>query len=112
MELNKYQKEAKRLSKVEFGDDPIDFAILGLGISGESGEVSDLVKKFLRDHDAEPTEGWRMHMIEELGDTLWYVSQIALMRGISMETLAQYNLDKLASIRLAKEEVYDAQLPE
>jgi NTP pyrophosphatase (non-canonical NTP hydrolase) len=34
-------------------------------------------------------------LIEELGDTLWYVSQLAADYGLSLEAIAQINIEKL-----------------
>lgn len=68
-----------------------------LGLNGEAGEFAERVKKMLRDgggrvlsneeHDA---------MVKELGDTLWYLARAATELGVSLETVAQRNLEKLA----------------
>ena len=70
---------------------------LGLKISGEAGEVSEKIGKALRDgipegHEKEWAEGLR----KELGDVLWYVSQIAKELGWTLSSVASTNLDKLA----------------
>lgn len=99
MNLNEYQKQAKEYSKVELNSHPLSFAILGLGISGESGEVSDLIKKFFRDLQGVPTEEWNEKIIEELGDTLWYIALIAEQSGHTLQDVAQTNINKLKKIR-------------
>ena len=52
-------------------------AVWGLGISGEAGEVSDHIKKFIRDDDYCMTPERTDKLLGELGDVLWYVSSIA-----------------------------------
>jgi NTP pyrophosphatase (non-canonical NTP hydrolase) len=39
----------------------------------------------------------RAAMSKELGDVLWYVSQLASELGLELETVAQANLEKLLS---------------
>ncbi|EAG7718602.1 nucleotide pyrophosphohydrolase, partial [Listeria monocytogenes] len=63
----------------------------GLGITGEAGEVADLIKKYaFHGHDLD-----KESLTKELGDVLWYVSQIAKWADISMETVAELNIEKL-----------------
>ncbi|EAC4811665.1 nucleotide pyrophosphohydrolase [Listeria monocytogenes] len=63
----------------------------GLGIAGEAGEVADLIKKYaFHGHDLDKDA-----LTKELGDVLWYVSQIAKWADISMETVAELNIEKL-----------------
>lgn len=63
-----------------------------LGLTGESGEYAEKIKKKLRDgtldHHAAALE---------LGDVLWYVTRSAWELGYDLETIAQFNLDKLTS---------------
>jgi NTP pyrophosphatase (non-canonical NTP hydrolase) len=67
-------------------------ATWGLGVSGEAGEVSDLIKKHIG-HSA-PLD--RDKLLLELGDVLWYVSAIAQHCGLTLEQVAKANEDKLA----------------
>lgn len=62
-----------------------------LGLAGESGEVADLVKKHLfQGHPLDLDS-----VIKEAGDCLWYVSLVATACGVTLEELAQRNIDKL-----------------
>lgn len=71
----------------------IDVAVLSLGITGEAGEVADLIKKHVgHDHDLD-----RNKVKKELGDVLWYVAVLANSLGISLQEVAQGNIDKLAA---------------
>ena len=103
MELNEYQKEAKASSHVEQGSDISNLLILGLGIAGEAGEVADEIKKLFRDHNAEMTEAWKMRVGHELGDALWYISQIASMAGFSLEEVARDNIAKIRARKRGKD---------
>ena len=89
MELNDYQLKASSTISDSIRGKDVYFA---LGLTGESGEVSELIKKNLRDGvlDLEDLE-------KELGDVLWYVSQLALCHNLDLEGVAIRNLAKLQS---------------
>lgn len=63
----------------------------GLGISGEAGEVAELIKKYaFHGHTLD-----KANLTKELGDVLWYISQIAKWADIPMEQVASENIKKL-----------------
>ncbi len=68
-----------------------------LGLVGEAGEIANKVKKIERDDGGVLTDEKRQIIAKELGDALWYVSQIASEIGYTLDGIAQQNLDKLAS---------------
>lgn len=68
-----------------------------LGLAGEAGEVADKLKKVVRDHNGVVTPETLDLVKGELGDVMWYVSQLARELGLTLEEVAQGNLDKLAS---------------
>jgi NTP pyrophosphatase (non-canonical NTP hydrolase) len=68
-----------------------------LGLAGESGEVVEKVKKVFRDGNGEVSESRRQEIIKELGDVLWYVSQIATELGVSLEEVVSQNIEKIYS---------------
>ena len=67
-----------------------------LGLTGEAGEVANIVKKIQRDHEGEITDEVRQMLTDELGDVLWYISACADELGITLEEIAKYNVGKLA----------------
>jgi len=69
-------------------------AYVGLGL-GESGEVQGKIKKVIRDDGGVISDEKRDAIAGELGDVLWYLSQTATELGLSLEEIAQANLDKL-----------------
>jgi NTP pyrophosphatase (non-canonical NTP hydrolase) len=62
-----------------------------LGLSGESGEVADLVKKRLFHGHALDREKLR----DELGDVLWYFMLICHTVDLSLEDVMTRNVEKL-----------------
>lgn len=68
-----------------------------LGLSGETGEVAEKVKKIIRDKNGIVEEIDREEIKKELGDVLWYMSQIASELSLDLDAVAQTNLDKLMS---------------
>jgi NTP pyrophosphatase (non-canonical NTP hydrolase) len=100
MDFATYQRRSRETARYpNAGANPI---YPTLGLCGESGEVADKVKKVLRDQagafDADSLEGLRL----ELGDVLWYVSQLATELNLSLDEIAEANLAKLAS-RVARD---------
>lgn len=62
-----------------------------LGMCGEAGECADILKKYL--HQGHEFD--REKLVRELGDVLWYIAETASGLGISLEDVAQINLEKL-----------------
>ena len=62
-----------------------------LGLTGESGEVAEVIKKHL--FHATPLD--RDAIIKELGDCLWYIGAFATVLDLSMDEIAQRNIEKL-----------------
>lgn len=94
MTFDEYMEAARRTMKRAPGeeiDDNLHLAVMALGLAGEAGEVADMVKKLIGhghhfDHDA---------LVKELGDVLWYVAAVADCYGLSLETIAHANVEKL-----------------
>ena len=61
------------------------------GLSGESGEFIDMIKKWIF-HEKELDED---HAKKELGDVMWYVAMICESFGWSLDEIMQMNIDKL-----------------
>lgn len=89
LSFDEYQKEAYELISEDGRKDLILNGVLGL--AGESGECCDIVKKSrFQGHELS-----KEHLMEEIGDVLWYIAETASGLGVSLEEVAQYNLDKL-----------------
>lgn len=90
LQFNQYQEAASRTAST--WDRPEHrLAIAGLGLAGESGEVADLIKKALgHGHPLDATA-----IIEELGDVLWYISEICSVLDTQLHSVAMRNIVKL-----------------
>lgn len=72
-----------------------------LGLCGEAGEVAEIVKKMLRDDYGFMTVERRANLLKELGDVLWYLSEVARQAGLSLSEVASANVQKLAARKAA-----------
>ncbi len=89
MDFTEYQRLAQRTSNTRLAVDKLFNGALGL--SGESGEVADLVKKYMyQGHTLNDAE-----IINECGDVLWYIAEIATAFNVSLEDIAVRNIEKL-----------------
>ncbi len=95
MQFNEYQSKSRDTAMYpNVGENPI---YPTLGLAGESGEVSDKVKKVLRDNNGVFDVNSKQALMLELGDVLWYVAQLSSELGFELEEVAKANLEKLAS---------------
>lgn len=72
------------------------FVYPALGLAGETGEVLEKIKKIFRDENGRLTKEKKQELKKELGDVLWYLSQLSLQLGFSLSEVAEANIDKLA----------------
>lgn len=100
MEMYEYQQEARKTaiypgSSRDPGTsiDAISYSTLGL--VGEAGEIANKVKKILRDEGGVITPKALAELEKELGDVLWYLSNLAYDIDTSLEYIADMNLKKL-----------------
>ena len=90
-----YQEQSRKTySDIEVND-PIVYPTLGL--VNEAGEVAGKIKKIFRDRGGEITDADREALKHELGDVLWYLTQICTNLDLTLEEVAEANLDKLFS---------------
>jgi NTP pyrophosphatase (non-canonical NTP hydrolase) len=90
MNLDEYQELALRTAGHR---ENVEKVLTGtaLGLTGESGEVAEMIKKtFYHGHPLD-----REALAQELGDVLWYVAVMADGLGLSLGQIAAENIDKL-----------------
>lgn len=93
VDINTYQQLAERTSRFSregYSDNRLLMATLGL--AGESGEVVDYVKKVIFHGHSMDT----LKLAKEVGDVLWYVSEICTSLDLKLEHITMLNLEKLA----------------
>ena len=96
--FEEYQTATK---KTAIYDKDVAITYLALGLTSEAGEVAGKIKKWIRgDVDRVDSED----IAKELGDVLWYISQMASTFNLSLEDIAQSNVDKLAS-RMQRDQI-------
>lgn len=89
MSAAEYQQKTKAFAV--YAKD-VELPYLSLGLCAEAGEVADKIAKYYRGDKGLSVE----EVGKELGDCLWFISQLCNRWGISMEELMQENIEKLA----------------
>ena len=99
MDFKTYQKKARETAKYpNLGSNNI---YPTLGLVGEAGEVAEKVKKVIRDKNSIFDEESKLAIKKELGDVLWYLSNLCTEFDFSLDEVALNNLEKL-KLRVAK----------
>ena len=95
MDFKTYQKKARETAQYpNLGSNNI---YPTLGLVGEAGEVAEKVKKVIRDKNGVFDKDSKDAIKLELGDVLWYISQLSSELGYELEEVANANLQKLNS---------------
>ena len=95
MDFKTYQKKARLTAQYpNLGSNNI---YPTLGLVGEAGEVAEKVKKVIRDKKGIFDEESKKGIKKELGDVLWYLSNLCDEFDFKLEDVALKNLDKLKS---------------
>lgn len=75
----------------------VGLAYCAIGLANEAGEVAGVYKKLLRDVPSrEVTPEVLTKFIKEIGDTLWYISELCTQLHLSLDDVAKLNIEKLA----------------
>jgi len=93
MEFDSYQIKARKTAMYpDLGSNNI---YPTLGLVGEAGEVAEKVKKVLRDKNGNFDIESKEAIKKELGDVLWYLSNLCTEFNFSLNDVARLNLEKL-----------------
>jgi len=93
MNFKEYQKAALTTKK-PWGQKDLELADCGLGLTGEAGEVADILKKHISGSKLLDDE--RMEKLKyEIGDIMWYIAALCDALDFDMGELAVMNIDKL-----------------
>ena len=90
-----------------------ELTFLALGLNGEAGEVAEVVKKMLRgDNDVlwmrelmtRPSMLKNQELLAgELGDTFYYLARLAAAAQLSLEDVAEANIEKVRRLKAERE---------
>ena len=94
-DFNTYQTESRKTWGIIPMDHPIVYPTMGL--VNEAGEVAGKIKKIFRDQNGQITEEDKQSLKNELGDVLWYLTQICTELGLTLEEVAETNITKIFS---------------
>ena len=67
---------------------------LALGLTGETGEVANKVKKLFRDGESQEL---RTELAKELGDVMWYMARLSSVLKVDLTETLSKNVSKLES---------------
>ena len=91
-ELERYVKEQiKRSPKLGTLSNERLLCFGVTGLNEEAGEVAGLLCREIYKKEDMPREEW----VNELGDTLWYLTAVVTALGLTLEDLYKYNEQKL-----------------
>ena len=90
-----YVALVQRLNQLEAEDaDVCKLLTAALGLTAESGEFTEVVKKIV--FQGKPyNEENVFHMKRELGDICWYIAQACMALDTTFDELIEMNVDKL-----------------
>ena len=90
MDIEEYQEKALRTVNTRLSRKD-QLSNLCMGLAGESGEVVDYIKKCMyHNHKL-----YKQDIIKELGDVMWYLTNIATFFNIPMDIILNENIKKL-----------------
>lgn len=101
MTFAEYQKKAHSTAQypqIFVGESTVssDFIYPALGLAGEVGEVIEKIKKIVRNKNG-VIDHKDLECIEpELGDVLWYLSEMCSAIGTTLNRVAELNIKKLS----------------
>jgi NTP pyrophosphatase (non-canonical NTP hydrolase) len=93
MNFQEYQEKSRKTAI--YPDAGNNIVYPSLGLCGETGEVAEKMKKVIRDDGGIVSDEKKEEIKKELGDVLWYVSQLASELNLSFDEIAEGNINKL-----------------
>ena len=92
MNFDDYQSESdKTANRKHCAERTARLTNFALGLSGEAGEVAELIKKHVF-HDQPLDED---KLVRELGDCLWYLAALSSALAVNLSRVAETNIAKL-----------------
>lgn len=99
MQFNEYQEIA--ISTAIYPERKSFFGLLytTLKMNGEAGEAAEKVGKWWRDQNGLCSADDVKALAKELGDVLWYIAASASELDMTLDEIAQLNIEKITSRR-------------
>ena len=98
MDFKTYQKKARKTALYpNLGSNAV---YPTLGLVGEAGEVAEKVKKVIRDKNGIFDDESKNGIMKELGDVLWYLSNLCTEFNFNLDEVALKNIEKLKSRKI------------
>lgn len=95
MRTNDHKASERVLQKLDDYSQEIDdvggILNASLGLSGEVGELNDMIKKWI--FHEKPID--KMHLKKEIDDVCWYIAMMCEAWGFNLEQIMQLNINKL-----------------
>lgn len=89
MNLNEYQELARRTQNNTLTMAEKENHAL-FGMASEVGEIHAIYQKVYQGHDMNYHK-----VIDEMGDLMWFMAELADAMGVSLVDVAEHNIDKL-----------------
>ncbi len=91
MEVSKYQELTTRTANLNGFSEADNIKNFSMGLCSEAGELAGMLKQhFFQGHEFDMD-----NYVEEIGDCLWYLSNLCNIKGILLEDCMKANIDKL-----------------
>jgi len=103
MDFSEYQKKSRQTAI--YPNKGNNFIYPTLGLVGETGEIAEKIKKILRDKNGKIDDETKTELVKELGDVLWYLSNLSTELKVSLEDIAARNIEKLFS-RMGRDKLH------
>ena len=94
--FDEYQKFI--ITRASKGNSGLGHIYSALGLAGETGEVVEIIKKACRREDKNLNEKEYKDIILEMGDVLYYLSNMATELNINFSDIVSSNIDKLNNL--------------
>lgn len=95
MDFKEYQEKSRKTAIYpKIGE---NYVYPALGLGDEAGEVLGKIKKIFRDKSGILDNEAREEIKKELGDVLWYLTQLSTELELSLDEIAEANIEKLYS---------------
>lgn len=89
MNLKEYQALARRTQNSELNWEEKERHAL-FGMASEVGEIHAIYQKVYQGHEMDC-----MKVVDEMGDLMWFVAELADTIGVSLDDVADHNIAKL-----------------